>query len=397
MHALATRPRWFFRWPRLAALLFGCSFVLAAFTACELGLRAFGPAWLRERMAVMAFRGPSSIGGDSPDVVVMRGGEPLAYRPSARFSLVHPEYATLVRIDELGGRRVRGSPDTKDFLPFFGDSFTFGLGVDDDATFVAQLQASFRQRLLNLGMLGASLPHYRFAIGERHVELGRPRVYVIALYLGNDLNDVMRHYASGERTPRAGARRQRASGFFFSRLNYAIEFSPLGGLYTLHYAKHVMLPFINRGRPEPMQDPIFPLMGGDPAYAERAYRLFDRDLSQLDALRQQLGFVPVFVLLPDVQQLLSEQRALKADYYGLVPARLDPGAPNRRVAALLRAHGLSVLDPTPAMAAAADRKAFYYRYDNHLTQAGHTFLARWLAARLPALIASLATPAGRTP
>lgn len=63
---------------------------------------------------------------------------------------VVPDFDVTYRIDEDGGRRTPGRPDSGPAILFLGGSFTFGHGVEDEETYPALLQARWRDhRVVN--------------------------------------------------------------------------------------------------------------------------------------------------------------------------------------------------------------------------------------------------------
>jgi hypothetical protein len=385
------RSRWFRRHPRTSAVGVGVLLTVVLMGTSELALRRFAPAWLRERMQVRQASCAMTVGSDSESPVVRRSGKPISYAPGSRFPLVHPEYATEARIDELGGRAFTNLKVGAPVLPVLGDSFTFGLGVNDDQSFVALLQPYFTQRLLNLGMIGASLPHYRFVIEQRHAELGQPPVYLVCLFLGNDLNDLIRLQSVGSRSE--SSRAESRSAFQLRRINYEFETRWIGDLYLFQSLKSLLSPVVNRQRTEPLLDPIFALIGSDSAYQQHAFGLFSEEIDALAAVVRERRVSPLFVLVPDRYQVIADRRVRKAAYYSIPAGALDPLAPNRRVAAILEGHGMRYIDPTLELMAAPENDRFYYQYDPHMTASGHAFLAQVLSRRLPAMIAEMTRPA----
>jgi hypothetical protein len=71
-----------------------------------------------------------------------------------------------------------------------GDSFTFGAGVNQEATWVAQLAAFAKQDVINLGVPGYGPNQYTRAFEKYGVAI-RPRIVFYSLY-SNDLGDCIR-------------------------------------------------------------------------------------------------------------------------------------------------------------------------------------------------------------
>jgi len=91
-----------------------------------------------------------------------------------------------VSTDDRGLRRMPQVADARRTVLFLGDSCTFGLGVDDDETFPAQVQ----QQLQGVQVINAGVPGYTAFQGNRMLELllpDKPDVAVITFGFNGDL------------------------------------------------------------------------------------------------------------------------------------------------------------------------------------------------------------------
>ncbi len=148
---------------RRKSITFACVFLLigliAASVIAEAALRLFTPAWLDYRMRVLEAdsRGPR-FGGDGQWSVEEREGKFLRFEPHTTFSLEHQEYNIASTIDAYGGRDVPARrelpPGDRQLFPVLGDSFTFGVGVDDAETYVNILTRNLYQRSLIVTLSG---------------------------------------------------------------------------------------------------------------------------------------------------------------------------------------------------------------------------------------------------
>ncbi len=89
------------------------------------------------------------------------------------------------------GFRGRQGPVPREALAVLGDSFTFGLGVDEGATFIDRLD-QHRGPTLNLGIPGYSTDQQLLLLES--VERRLPRHVLLVVYLGNDLADNLLDY-----------------------------------------------------------------------------------------------------------------------------------------------------------------------------------------------------------
>lgn len=99
----------------------------------------------------------------------------------------HHDFHVSYRVNSLG---FRG--DDLDFarpnsIMFLGDSFTFGLGVDDDQVFTELLNQSAEETYLNAGVPGYSNDQQLLLLEK--LMAYRPKELVWVVYLGNDLLD----------------------------------------------------------------------------------------------------------------------------------------------------------------------------------------------------------------
>ncbi|MCW8885640.1 MAG: SGNH/GDSL hydrolase family protein, partial [Motiliproteus sp.] len=86
-------------------------------------------------------------------------------------------------------RDKNGSKNVEKTVAFIGDSFTFGLGVNDDQTFTALLnQKDPTTKYLNLGIPGYSTDQQYLLMKYRHSRI-RANHYILVFYLGNDFLD----------------------------------------------------------------------------------------------------------------------------------------------------------------------------------------------------------------
>ena len=104
----------------------------------------------------------------------------------------HHDFRVRYRINDDGFRGL-GLPAPGEAVTLLGDSFTFGLGVDEGETFADRLNADLpRTRFFNRGVPGYSTDQERLLLDELPAELRRRVLLVV--YLGNDLIDNLRTY-----------------------------------------------------------------------------------------------------------------------------------------------------------------------------------------------------------
>lgn len=381
---------WFSRHRLLALLTFNAALFVGLGAAGEIALRLLAPPWLAHRMAYLEAGAPADgFGSDRDWKVIRNDGRFVSFVPGSRFMVHHNEFHTTATIDEFGGRRVATDRKGGPLVPCLGDSFTFGVGVEDDETFVSALQRSIDARLLNLGVPGAALPQQRFIVQNRHAALGRPAVYVSFFFLGNDFDDMIRtrenRYAAGP--DQGSAHPTEVDETLAWRLNTLVNRSFWRRSYLLQYSKWKLMQI---GAVRGKRDEAFLIMNAkNLPYQEMARNCLLAELDAWQVLARQERFKLLFVFLPDRYQVSTERRNLQAGYYGISRGDLLPTLPNRILAESLQARGIPYIDPTEAFQSADNPETLYYVNDNHFTPRGHALLAQVIATRLSAKIRDL--------
>lgn len=347
----------------------------------EVGLRLLPPAWLEQRMRELNVGQPYETEADRAWPIMLEGQAFRQFVPRSSFMVRHYEYQHAATSDELGGRTTPYTPGYRDVVPFMGDSFTFGVGVEDAETFVSLIAAeASRQppsrvpsRLLNLGMTGTALPNQLDTLELRHEELGSPEVYVFSMFMGNDLTNIRRRY---QRSALDGS--ARVSGKdrrWIWRANVFVYRHPvLRKLYAIQFLRQKLLTVMNRGATGFM-DPLFLAMRTDLSYLDDSLVFLRKELARLTEISSRLAFDAVLLLIPDVHQLDATRRAGKAESFGLSPDVLDARQITLAISRALDEFHILYLDIGPCLAEAAIGE-LYYTQDTHFTAAGHARAAR---------------------
>jgi lysophospholipase L1-like esterase len=290
----------------------------------------------------------------------------------------------------VGTDGFRGAPPPAEKPPeqevlALGDSFMFGLGVEDDETFPAALE-----RALSVGrptrVQNGGVPGYNLLQSVTRLEETLTKVAPDAVVLGfleNDLHNVQGHdhtvARDGTLLPAAGSYRPPAS---------VNPFQALSGPWLwlqLHSAAFRLASFAAiRRRLAVSGDAELAVLASE---AETSPELGDRLLrGELDAETEprfaaagrlfaraiektrSAGIPLVLVVFPRPEQVASE--------------RLRGGS--RRIAELARDAGLVVIDPTDALAAEPDRIGLYlFPHDHHPSPRGYAVMAAEVARRWP--------------
>jgi len=103
----------------------------------------------------------------------------------------HYDYDVAYNINRDGFRGIDTQAKEGGFS-VVGDSFSFGLGVNDDETFVALLNESHHDKFYNYSVPGYSTDQQLLLVNRHRNEMAQHVLLIV--YLGNDIFDNMRSY-----------------------------------------------------------------------------------------------------------------------------------------------------------------------------------------------------------
>jgi hypothetical protein len=122
-------------------------------------------------------------------------------KPGARARQAYGEFDVVYRTNKEGFRDDRDYSYEKQSgrkrAVVLGDSFAFGVGVENRETFAKLLEAETPYEVFNLGVSGYDPGQYLLLLKGTGLRYN-PDLIVIALYLGNDISDLLLdHYSAG--------------------------------------------------------------------------------------------------------------------------------------------------------------------------------------------------------
>lgn len=358
---------------RLIRLIFlGVSFVFSLFVA-EIAVRLVRP------QAVMTV----SQGLYQPD-------EPRRYRiaPGFRGRITNQaEFDTEIVTNQEGlrGPEVGPKPPGGIRILAIGDSFTFGVGAQQEETWPAWLERRMRNaQVLNAGAPGFGVPD-EVAWFEQYGGALDPDVVVVAVFLANDLQDASPDQPKVAVVDGALVVPGETGGlrrwlYYHSHLFRLLKSSVLEG--RVRSLLGLKEPWATRElRAElSLYAPTLPeeLRKGAEATEAAVARLASR------------GVPVVAVLIPSLPQVDPQRWKALLDQFGLNIADIaghDPRRPNRLFREIFERHGVPVLDLTDAFEMAVrEGQRIYYPIDQHLTPAGYDLMARTIGEFLPGVL-----------
>ncbi len=114
--------------------------------------------------------------------------------PSSKARSISTEFDLTYRINKQGFRDERSYepnrvPGTKRVI-VFGDSFTFGWGVENNKTFAKVLERETGYDILNFGVFGYDVGQYYLSLRDNGLGYD-PDVVIYNVHIGNDIEDVI--------------------------------------------------------------------------------------------------------------------------------------------------------------------------------------------------------------
>ena len=364
------------------------------FLLVEVLLRMLNLPWLTNRMEILNV-GVRDIafGSDANWHVEISDNKIVRLIPFSKTHLVHYEYNIVANIDEFGGRRTVTNPTaikSNIIIPFMGDSFAFGLGVEDEQTFISLLGEESKFQYINLGLPGSALPEQLDVVEKRHKELGSPRVYIFIFFTGNDYYFINQDKQKDKNWEQLDFSKNKLYSWLWKVNNYVYHNPFLKKIYTIQFLKAKILIIVNaaikRKKGEMLLiEPIFLVM-----YKKNLPELekfLDFTLNRLISDSQRFSFKSIFIIIPDRIQVSPALLKLKLKYYGWNKEDIDPGLPNKVLRKKLQQANIPYFDVFQCLY--NKKEKLYYIQDNHLTAKGHRFIARCIGKELEKLISSM--------
>ena len=376
--------------PGLSIFFINLFLLLFVFIVFEIALRIFAPDWLKYTMNYLKTGNGFGYGTDANWKIEYKNGEFYSFTPNSTFKIYYYEYENTVHINSLGGRSttVNEIVDTNNIIPFIGDSFIMGVGVEDTETVVAITKKILNYNFLNLGITGSCMPVQRKIIDNRYNELGHPAVVIYGFFLGNDFNDIMNEYLKKldseslkVNKPDKDNEANMKKGFMW-KLNYFISHNNfLKRLYTLQFIKQKILTITNKDKNKDRahRDAAFLIMNSaDTAYINVAKSEIDNEIKLLS----KESYKSIVILIPDRNQINNSLRKTMSTYYNIDENNLNPFLPNQLLIQALNKYKIKYIDATPCLIKHFNEGALYYTQDNHFTKLGQKIISECIADTL---------------
>jgi acetyltransferase AlgX (SGNH hydrolase-like protein) len=317
------------------------------------------------------------------------------------------EHTVRVETNSLGFRDREYTAATGDTFRILGlgDSFAFGVGVEDEETYLARIESALRERrvdVVNAGLVGAG-PDTEARLLEAAGPGLQPDLLLLGFYVGNDLRDAMLGTEELEVRdgslfwrPAARARWERVlrPGRLVDPERPAAGPLPENGLLRTHSHAYRMLTarlatlrarWVSQGvavNPlNALQEEAFCLRDYPPELEEGWNKTRDA-LDRIRAWSDRYRAALMIVVIPFRGQVeLAEWRQFQ-QAHGLTDADVAREKPQALLNEWAERTGVAMLDLLPALRRARERGAeLYYRRDPHWTAHGHAVAAAEILAQ----------------
>ena len=381
----------FNRNPWISLVTFNLFLCLLIFSAFEVALRIFTPSWLENRMRYLNPNPKSNFVefSDQPLKNILIKNENnkfVSFEPNAKINLSHYEYNNEINIDQFGGRKVTSNLDadidTLEKIIFIGDSFTFGVGVEDNEVFCSLAQQDISFEILNFGRPGSSLPRDIELIKLRLPDLIRKykiNNVIFCWFLGNDAADILN--LNKVRVENKDDLLSHDTDILIKLNDFIFHNRFLNRIYLIQYLRKKVMNLI---KDEKKMDPVFRLFLNKKEYNARLSKLIDNYLNELNKISKEYNFKSTFLLIPDRHQILDEKRELLRIQYNISPDfQIDYLMPNKILTSLLIKNQIDFIDPIDCIRNKSQpNNDIYYIKDNHFTKKGHQLYYNCIKDRL---------------
>ena len=380
--------------PKLSLVFFNLGLLLFIFIVFEITLRILTPDWLKYKMNYLSAGNLKGYGTDGNWSVKLKDGQFYSFTPNSSFKMYHAEYEKTVHINQLGGRctEVNEKIDTNNIVPFIGDSFTMGVGVEDTETIVAITKRITKKNFLNLGVSGTCIVDQRKIINSRYNELHNPSIVIYGFFLGNDFDEIIKECSKSADTSTAAIKTKTISkpilesGFLWD-VNYFINHDNfLNKIYTLQFLKQKLLNIFNKNRKDIRIDPVFQVMNSaNEAYLNQVKKILDMEINILSTE----PYKSIVVIIPDRYQIYPKIRNDRRAYYNIDEKNINPFLPNQILISFLDKYKIHYIDPTQCLIDHRNEGPLYYTQDSHFTNLGQKTISLCIADTLQKIISKM--------
>ena len=294
-----------------------------------------------------------------------------------------------ISINSIGLRNDEVGEKNRTRYLMLGDSFTFGMGVDQSKAFPQRLQQFFGEKyheVINGGIIGQTVDDVFMYLKHEGVKL-KPDYVIYNFFVGNDVTELRRHeWEQDENENILSVKDTVLHADEKNRLRHREEKAPDSYfLFWLNQRIDVLKSKYGYGSPSGIDPtltwPVF--LADDHEFQdenlEEYWWQFEQALKQMNDFCKQNGITFIVSIIPMDTQVSTKYwkkyPGLPFDDEAFVAQR-----PQKRMEYYGRKHGIAVFDLLPYIQAAEteNNEDFYFENDPHFNVLGHRFTASFL-------------------
>jgi hypothetical protein len=353
----------------------------------EAGLRLFAPQIVQPISGLFQ---PDPAAGYR-----LRSNAGVHYRSSEADVTFHTESTAGMRVVPTPAAPVEGRT-----MLVLGDSFTFGMNVQDDQALPSRVQALANGgggqswRVLNAGVFGYGTDNEAAWLGEYGWQQN-PSIVVVGFFVGNDVKDVM---LGINKTLATEDGRLVAAGTSKQAMDRGEEDAQQGGTnggikgwlesnsHAYLFLRSLWYNTLGKGKSKPSTLTIFDAPSfyrkAVPPEIEAGWQKTFGVLEQMRDDCQAHGARLVLVAIPTREQVYPQSWADVKTQFALDESQFDLDLPQRRLAAFASEQTIPYVDLLPDFRAQSSNPNLYFRIDRHWTPAGHDLAAQVIVREL---------------
>lgn len=383
------------KYPKVTLAFINIIHLLVIVILFESILRLFAPNWLQYKMNMLDSGKFKGYGTDTYWDFKKKNGIFYSFKPNSTFKIYHFEYENTIHINNLGGRSTSNNEkaDTINIIPFIGDSFIMGVGVEGSETLVAFTKNKLSYNFLNLGVAGTGLHIQNKIIESRISEIGNPKIVIHGFYTGNDFDDIIKENLKDSVSIAKSAKDFKTNisispnkDLIWTLNNFINNNKILNRLYFIQFLKQKILNIKNKGNNYSDIDPFFLITNKENAnYIDEARKYLDKEINLLS----KKSYQPIFIIIPHKYQVYNNMRKHMIAYYGLNEKNIMPDLPNLLLIDVLNKYKIKYIDVTQYLIKHTNEGALYYIKDSHLTPMGNKIVSEGISDSLQNIISHL--------
>ena len=307
--------------------------------------------------------------------------------------------------DDPGMRVVPGvaPQDSKETLLVLGDSFTFGMNVQDGEAFPARMMAQANAasgphlRVLNGGVFGYGTDNEAAWLHEYGWVL-KPDIVLVGFFAGNDVKDVMLGITKTVATDdgRLVAAETSQQAMDRGSEEGGADAGKSGGVrgwlednsHAYLFARSLWYNTLGKDKSKPSKLTIFDAASfyrkDVPPEIESGWQKTFDVLKKMKADSEAHDAQLVLVAIPTREQVYPKSWEDVKIQFALDEASFDLGLPQQKLAAFAASQGIPYVDLLPEFKAHNTDSNLYFHVDRHWTPAGHELAAQAILRELSA-------------